>query len=367
MLKIVKNEVVDKKKRIIIQTGAIIAALLATGLIILILGFNPVEFFGRMVNGAIGDAIKIKQSIVGAIPLIITSMGILVAFKMKFWNIGGEGQIMMGGFGAALVALNMGPEQSPFVVIPLMIISGAICGMIWAMIPAFFKGRLGTNETIFTLMLNYIAINFVTYLQNGPWIDPEGNGFPKIATFNSNAILPNIEGIHLGLIFAILSVIFIYILINNTKKGYEITVVGESLATAKYAGIKINSVTMFAMAVSGGLCGLAGMVQASAVEMSLSAGLSAGVGFTAIITAWIGKLNPPLVMIVCLFFSMLIQGGSYVEISMQVPAAVSEMTQGLILFFVLAGEFFLNYKVVKSENGKEHDKKLAKVAEGGQQ
>ncbi len=362
MLRIVKNDGLNKKQRIRIQIVAILVAFVITGIFILLMGYNPIEFFSKMIYGAIGEGSKILQTFERAIPLIITSMGILVAFKMKFWNIGGEGQIMMGALGATFVALNVSPEMPAIIVLPLMIIAGMVSGGIWALIPAFFKVRFGTNETIFTLMLNYIAINFVTYLQFGPWRDPEGNGFPVIPKFNENGILPEIFGLHAGIFLAIVAVILVYVFINNTKKGYEISVVGESIETARYAGINIKGVTITAMMISGGLCGLAGMVQASAIENSLSAGLSAGIGFTAIITAWIGKLNPPVVAIVCVLFAMLTQGGSYVEISMSVPAAVAGMIQGLILFFVLAGEFFINYKLVKGEGLK---KKIEATSKGG--
>ncbi len=362
MLRIVKNDGLKKKQIIKIQVTAILVAFIFTGIFILLMGYNPLEFFSKMIYGAIGESSKILQTFERAIPLIITSMGILVAFKMKFWNIGGEGQIMMGALGATFVALNVDPDLPGILVIPLMIVAGMIGGGIWALIPAFFKVRFGTNETIFTLMLNYIAINFVTYLQFGPWRDPEGNGFPVIPKFNENGVLPEIFGLHAGVFLAIIGIILIYIFINNTKKGYEISVVGESIETARYAGINIKGVTITAMMISGGLCGLAGMVQASAIENSLSAGLSAGIGFTAIITAWIGKLNPPIVAIVCVLFAMLTQGGSYVEISMSVPAAVAGMIQGLILFFVLAGEFFVNYKLVKGEGLR---KRVETVSKGG--
>ncbi len=363
MLRIVKKDGLEKKKRIQIQIVAILVSIIFTGIFVLAMGYNPIEFFYKLIYGAIGEGSKILQTVERTIPLLITSMGILVAFKMKFWNIGGEGQIMMGALGATFVGLNVGPEVPTAIVLLLMMVAGIIGGGIWALIPAFFKVKFGTNETIFTLMLNYIAINFVTYLQYGPWKDPEGNGFPVIAKFEENGIMPEIFGIHGGFILAIIATIFVHVFINSTKKGYEITVVGESIETARYAGINIKWVTLLAMLVSGGLCGLAGMIQASAIENSLSAGLSAGIGFTAIITTWIGKLKPHLVAIVCALFAMLTQGGSYVEISMAIPAAVAGMIQGLILFFVLGGEFFINYKVIVDKTSKKN--KLDNHVKGG--
>ncbi len=357
MFKIVKNDTLQKKKKATIQVVAVLAAFVFAGIFVLLMGYNPIEFLYRIIYGAVGDGTKLLQTFERTIPLLITSMGILIAFKMKFWNIGGEGQIIMGALGATFVALFVGPNLPSIFLIPLMMIAGMIAGGIWALIPAFFKVKFGTNETIFTLMLNYIAINFVTYLQYGPWKDPAAQGFPVIPRFGENAILPEIAGLHIGIIFAIVSVVFVHIFINYTKKGYEITVVGESLGTAKYAGINIKGVTIFAMLLSGGLCGLAGMVQASAIENTLTAGISAGIGFTAIITTWIGKLKPGVVAMICFLFAMLTQGGSYVEISMSMPAAVAGMIQGLILFFVLGGEFFLNYKIIKTTTSRKGNMK----------
>jgi simple sugar transport system permease protein len=282
-------------------------------------------------------------------------MGILVAFKMKFWNIGGEGQIMMGAFGATLVALNL-PETLP---LPLMLLAMAVvsilCGAIWAFIPAFFKAKFGTNETIFTLMMNYIAIKFVTYLQFGPWKDPEFGGFPKVASFPENAVLPSIFGVHIGWMIAILTIGAVYVFIRHTKRGYEISVVGESLDTARYAGMNIKAIIITAMLISGGLCGLAGMIQASAIEKTLTYTISAGYGFTAIITAWLGRLSAPVVGVVCFLFAMLLQGSSYIQASMAIPASVADVIQGVILFFVLGSDFFLQYKVTIRDKKSEKE------------
>ena len=263
---------------------------------------------------------------------------------MKFWNIGGEGQIAMGAMAASYVALNYGSLPKP-VLLVLMALAGIVMGGFWAFIPALFKRKFGTNETIFTLMMNYIAIKFVMYLQYGPWMDPNANGFPRVAPFPDNAILPTFLGVHLGLLIAIVCVILIYFLMTYTKLGYEITVVGESYETARYAGMNIGKIMIVAMLISGGLCGLVGMIQASAVEKTLVAGISGGYGFTAIITAWLARLNAPVTAIVCVLFAMLLQGGAYIQLAMNVPSSVAGIVQGTILFFVLGSEFFLQYKI----------------------
>lgn len=344
LIQIKKREELTKNKERIIRVVAILLSLVFAGIVIRILGYNPLIVFPSMVEGALGSEIRLQQTILKAIPLIVTSLGILVAFKMKFWNIGGEGQIIMGALAAAYIALNVGPIPKPLMLL-LMALAAMLVGGIWAFIPAFFKAKLGVNETIFTLMLNYIAIKFVTYLQYGPWKSPESQGFPKVATFEDYAVMPKLFGIHIGWIIALILVALVYVFINHTKKGFEISVVGESTETARYAGMNISSIIIVSMLISGGLCGLTGMIQASAVEKTLSASLSGGYGFTAIITAWLAKLNAVAVLFVCIAFAILLQGGMYIQISMQIPASVADMMQGIILFFVLGSEFFLQYKV----------------------
>ncbi len=348
-LKITKREDTPKNKAILIRIISVVLSLVFAGLVIAILGYNPIEVFSSMISGALGSATRLRQTVLKAVPLIITSLGILVAFKMKFWNIGGEGQIMMGAFAASAVALFTDLPQPLMLV--CMAVAAMVAGGIWAFIPAIFKAKMGTNETIFTLMLNYIAIKFVTYLQYGPWKDPNSQGFPKVADFPPNAVLPSVGGVHIGWIIALVLVVLVYLLINHTKKGFEISVVGESVQTAKYAGMNISGI-IISMLLSGGLCGLTGMIQASAVEKTLSSALSANYGFTAITTTWLSGLNAIAALFVCSVFAILVQGSSYIQISMSVPAAVADMIQAIILFFVLGSEFFLQYKVSLHKHGK---------------
>jgi simple sugar transport system permease protein len=227
----------------------------------------------------------------------------------------------------------------------LMAAAAIAAGALWALIPAAFKAKMGTNETIFTLMMNYIAILFVTFLQYGPWKDPARAGFPRMPDFTQNAILPSLFGNNIGWIIAIILTVLVYIFLGRTKKGYEITVVGESPETARYAGMNIPVIIMVAMAASGGLCGLVGMIQASAIEKTLTATISAGYGFTAIITAWLARLNAITAFFVCIVFAMLVQGAAFIQLSLGVPAAVAGIVQGTILLFILGSEFFLQYKV----------------------
>lgn len=343
-IKLTKKPEISKRRAFAIRMLAVVLSLVFSGLVLLLFGLNPISVFAAIIEGSLGTTIRIEQTIVKAVPLTIASLGILVAFKMKFWNIGGEGQIVMGAFAATFVALNF-PDMSRPVLLLLMMIASILAGGLWALIPAAFKAKMGTNETIFTLMMNYIAIKFVTYLQYGPWRDPNSAGFPKIPSFSENAILPSVFNVHIGWIIALICVGFVYFFMNHTKKGYEITVVGESIETARYAGMNIPSIVMIAMFISGGLCGLVGMIQASAIEKTLVFGISANYGFTAIITAWLARLNAIATLFVCIAFAILMQGAAYIQLSMGVPSAVASIVQGVILFFVLASEFFLQYKV----------------------
>jgi simple sugar transport system permease protein len=344
-LRVTKRDAMSRKKEYTVRILAVALSIVFAGVIMLLFGLDPLKIFKSLIVGSVGTQMRIKQTLIKAIPLCIASLGISVAFKMKFWNIGAEGQITLGAAAATFVALNLGEATPRPVMLAAMAAAAILAGGIWAFIPAIFKAKLGTNETIFTLMLNYIAIKFVMYLQYGPWIDPAAQGFPKIAMFSGNAILPEVFGLHIGWIIALILVVFVYVFINKTKKGYEISVVGQSVETARYAGMNISSIIITAMLLSGGMCGLVGMIQASAIEKSLVYGIANNYGFTAIITAWLARLHSVAILFVCVVFAMLIQGGAYIQIAMNVPSSVASIVQGTILFFVLGSEFFLQYKV----------------------
>ena len=343
-VKITKKDDVPRIKAAAILAASILLALVCSGVVLLFFGLNPFTVFGTIVEGALGSPMRIEQTLIKAIPLTIASLGILVAFKMKFWNIGGEGQIMMGALCASYVAFNNGDLPRPLLLL-LMAVFAFAGGGAWALIPAAFKAKMGTNEVIFTLMMNYIIIKYVMYLQYGPWKDPEAQGFPRMPMFSANALMPDALGLHAGWVFMLVLVAFVYFFMNYTKKGYEITVVGESLETARYAGMNIPVIIMVAMFVSGGLLGFVGFVQASAIEKTLTWGLSSGYGFTAIITTWLARLNAVTTLFVCLAFAVLMQGASYIQLSMNVPSSVADVVQGVILFFVLGSDFFMRYRV----------------------
>lgn len=345
MLRIAKRTGLTRRQTIVYRCIAVLGALFASGLFILALGHNPLDVYWAMLKGAFGTRYRFEETIIKTIPLTITSLGIAVAFKMKFWNIGAEGQIFMGGFAAAYFALNFPGIPMPLMLL-IMAAAGFVAGGLWALIPAFFKAQFGTNETLFTLMLNYIALKWVTYLQYGPWKDPKVGGFPLISKFNENAVLPELFGIHLGWVVMLVLVVVMHFFMKRTKMGYEIAVVGESENTARYAGMNIKKIIMSAILLSGGLCGLTGMIQAAGVNHTLGIELTSGIGFTAIITTWLGQLSAPVILAVSFLFSILLQGGAFIQTAFHIPSAVAQLIQGTILFFVLGTEFFIQYRLV---------------------
>jgi general nucleoside transport system permease protein len=345
MIRITAKTEPGHKKSIVLRIAAIAAALAAAALIMLCMKFNPFGVYGKIIAGSLGSAYRFRETVNKAIPLTVLSLGIGIAFRMKFWNIGAEGQFLMGAFGAALAAFGMPNLPRPILLI-IMILFSFVFGGLWALIPAGLKIKFSSSETLVTLMLNYVALKWIGYLQYGPWRDPSANGFPKIAHFAQNAILPKLFGIHIGWIFALVLAAIFYVVFKRSKFGYEIDVLGESEATAHYAGINVPRVLILSVFLSGGLCGFAGMMQASAIENSLTEQMSGGIGFTAVITTWLAQLDPLMMVVVSFLFSMLIQGGNFLQSSLQIPASMSQILEGIIIFFVLGSEFFLHYRFV---------------------
>ena len=344
MLKIQKRTNIPKKYEAMLNIGAIIAALIVSGIIILCLGFNPIKMYAKMITGVFGTPTLFALTVKKCIPLLIMSLGVSIAFKMKFWNIGAEGQFYMGAFGATWLWLSF-PNLPIYIMIPLMMIASIICGGLWALIPAILKHKLDTSETLVTLMLNYVAIKFITFLSLGPWRDPKMMGQAMIYKYTENSTLPTVFGVHIGWIIALVLVVLVYILMKYTKFGYELAVLGENPQTAKYAGMNVTRTLIVAVILSGGICGLAGMVEATGSATRLGDGISGGLGFTAIITAWLAKLSAPMILVASFLLAVLLQGGSMLTV-MGLSDATGEVIQGIILFFVLASEFFANYKIV---------------------
>ena len=351
-VRIVKRDGVAPAKNLLIHFVALLGALVMGGVIVLCMGHNPFAVYAEMVTGSIGSPSVLKDTIRIAIPLLITAIAIAIAFRMRFWNIGGEGQILVGAIAASYFALFYADSMPSAMLLVVMAVAGMLGGGLCGMLPAVFKAKWNTNETLFTLMLNYIALEFIKYLQNGPWKDPKQRGFPKVAMFADAARLPKVLGVHAGWIIALLLVVLAAVYLRKSKHGFEIAVVGESTATARYAGINVGRVLVRTMFISGALCGLVGFLQVSGANFTLSSAAAGGVGFTAITVAWLAKLNPFVMTPVAFFIAMLERGGNKIQTTFGVPSSVSSLLTGIILFFMLGCEFFINYRLV-FRSGKE--------------
>ena len=352
MYKVIKRGEMSSAARIGVQIAGVVLALVAAAVFLLFVGLNPLEVYAEMLKGSYATPYRVRQTIIMAVPLIIISLGIAIAFRMKFWNIGAEGQVLMGGFLGAYFAYNFADLPKPLL-LTVMLIAGILGGGLWALIPGILKARFNTSESITTLMLNYVALGWIQYLQYGPWKDPKAMGMPKMPLFADNAVLPDVFGVHIGWIIALVLVVLVYLFMNYSKKGFELAILGESENTARYAGVNIRRTMLLAVFLSGALSGLAGIIQASAVNTQLSVGLAGGIGYTAIITAWLSGLSAPVIVLVCLLFATLTQGGSYIQTVFGIPAAAAQILQALILFFVLGSNFFTRYKIIRKTSKKE--------------
>ena len=339
-------------RKIYIFTLSIIFALIIISTFLLTTGYNPYLIFKGIITGALGNTNRIQELILKIVPLSILSLGVSFAFKMKFWNIGAEGQFVLGAIFASYFALFFNDLPS-VILIPIEIIAGFVGGALWGVIPAYFKATYNTNETIFTLLMNYISISILTWLQYSLWKSPTSFGFPKIDDFPQNAVLPMLGNIHIGWVFVIILVIFTYIYINKTKSGFELSIIGESSSTSKYIGINIKSVIIKNMIIGAGFCGIAGTIEAIGTAQTISTSTASGLGYTAIIIAWLANLNALYIILVSVLFSILIQGVNVIQFTYGISFNISEMIQGVILFCVLASNFFVKDKIKFSKKGKK--------------
>lgn len=352
--KMVKRETESLASRVVIPVLSVIMALLFGWIFLWFYGIDPAGTYLRMWQGAFGSSYAVSETLVKAIPLMLLGLGLSMAFRMKIWNIGAEGQLYMGALAASGIALFYG-HLPALLLLPLMALAAFLAGGLWGLIPGSLRAYWGVNETIITLMLNYVAISFVDSFIFGPWKDPASLGFPLSPRFSPAAYLPTIgdSRVHIGLLIAVLLAVLIYSLLNYTRWGYEIKVVGESPASARYAGMNVPRNIMLVMLISGGIAGLAGMVEVSGITHRLQQGISPGYGFTAIIVAWLARLHPFAIILVAFLFGALLVGGFGLQI-FGLPFSIVLMLQGAVLFFLLGGEIFTKYRwqLVRREGGK---------------
>lgn len=345
LIRLAKRDVMPSGRVWAIRGAAFLLALIIGGLVMSVTGANPLEGYATIVTGALGKPTAIRQTVKFAIPLLGTALAIAPCFKMKFWNIGAEGQITAGATAATYFALFWSDKMPSPVLLLVMALAGAVGGGLLALIPAFFKARWGTNETLFTLMMNYIVIGFVKYLQGGPW-EKMPKGSQQISQFSSAACLPKVFGVYMGWIVVLVLTVFMFIYMRYTKQGYEIAVVGESENTARYAGMNVGKIIMRTMFLSGAISGLVGFMLASGANNTLYDGVAAGVGFTAITVAWLSQLNPFGMVAVSVLLGVLQKGADTLQTRMAVPASVSDIITGIILFCMLGCEFFINFRLI---------------------
>ena len=332
------------------NVAALGAGVLAIGLVFLAAGVNPLYAVSEIFIESFGSVYGIKETITKAIPLILIGAGLTLAFRAKFWNIGAEGQLLMGAIFATWTAQHLGNALPSVIIVPLIFAAGFLGGAIWGIIPAILKIKYAINEVITTLMLNYICAEFLTLLIVGPWKGKTRFGFPGTDALPDAAILGVLPGsrIHYAtLILAVLCSVGLCVLIYKTRFGYEARVVGENPDAGKYAGIDFLKTTLILMAVSGGLAGLAGVGEVAGIHHYLGYpnSVSSGYGFTAIIVAWLAKLNPLFTIVSGLFFAGIIVGGDAIQISLGMPAATVEIVNGILLIFLIMGDYFLYHKV----------------------
>jgi ABC-type uncharacterized transport system permease subunit len=329
---------------------SLFAGIVVISIIFLIAGVNPIFAISEIFSGSFGSLYGFKETITKAIPLILIGTGLTLAFRAKFWNIGAEGQLIMGAIFASWMGLNFGETLPSYIIVPLIFLAGFIGGALWGIIPAILKIKFSINEVISTLMLNYICAEILTMLIVGPWKGSQRFGFPGTNNFPDSAILGLIPGsrIHYAtLVLAIICAIVLCIVIYKTSFGYEARVVGENPDAGKYAGINFLKTTLILMAISGGLAGLAGVGEVAGIHHYLGypASVSSGYGFTGIIVAWLAKLNPLYAIVSGIFFAGILVGGDAIQISLGLPAATVQIVNGTLLIFLIMGDYFLNHKI----------------------
>lgn len=334
-------------KRHLLAPSSILVALMFGGLLFLLVGANPFRAYGEVFLGAFGSLDNFSEVLVRATPIILCGLSVGLAGSMLIWNVGAEGQLVMGGVAGAWVALFVSPSLPSFTVIPAMVVAGFLGGALWGSIPGYLRARLGVNEIITSLMLNYVAIFWLEHLYFGPWRDPAGRGFPGTAMFPDVAWFPRFFGtrMHLGLPIGLAAAGFIWFLLARTRWGYEIRVAGANAKAARYARIDIQRSILWVMLVSGGLAGLAGLCETAGIHYRLQQGLAVGNGYVGIVVAWLGRLRPGAIVVISVLLGALMVGGDHLQIAMQVPSAIGLALQGAILFCVLGGQVFQDYEL----------------------
>jgi len=331
---------------------SIAIALFIAGFLLLANGVSPLEAYREILVESLGSMYGLSETLVKTTPLIFAGLGVSLAFRMQIWNIGAEGQIYIGAMAASGVALFSGIGNHWLMMIA-MFGAAFLCGGLWAGVAGFLRARWSVNEVIVTLLMNYIAILWVDYLVYGPWKDPQGFNFPLTAQFTDAARLSEYfdTRLHSGFFLAIFCALLLYLFMERTIWGYEIKVIGSNPKAAQYAGMRTGLAIFFVLFLSGAIAGIAGFSEVAGLQHRLQHGISPGYGYTAIIIAWLAKRSAIGVVIVSFLMGILLVGGDSLQLLWQLPVAFVYAFQGLILFFLLASDFFIlnRFKLVRSE------------------
>lgn len=364
LMRVAKRTYISTKRKILVRLAAIVLALLASALFIyFITGLNPVAVYTAMFQGAFGGTtlsatvrrtwITIRDTMF----LLTIAVALAPAFKMKFWNIGAEGQVLMGGIATAGIMIYFGDSMPSILLLVVMFAASALAGALWGLIPAIFKAKWNTNETLFTLMMNYVAMQLTSFCV-AKWENPFGSN--SVGIINQNTMagwFPSIFGqtYMINVILALAAAIGVYFYMKKSKHGYEISVVGESKDTAKYAGISVRRVIIRTMFISGAICGMAGFMGVAGIDHTISTNTAGGQGFTAIIVAWLAKFNTYTMIAIALLLTFLNRGAAEIASQFGLNEFASDVVSGIILFFILGSEFFCQYKVIINKKAKKEE------------
>ena len=331
-----------------IRIGAVVLALLVSALVTnLLTGENPVKVFATIWKGSFGSARKMWVLGQNVAILLCVALAVTPAFRMRCWNLGGDGQMLAGCLATAACMILLGDKIPNWLLIALMVVCSMLAGAVWALIPAAFKAKYNTNETLFTLMMNYIATQLVAFFII-VWEVPKGAGKIGIINQQTNAgWLPQVgpSKYLLNIIIVAVLTVLMYLYLNYSKHGYEISVVGESERTARYVGIKVGKVILRTMLLSGAICGLAGMLLVGGTDHTLTTTITAGRGFTAVMVSWLAKFNPIWMVLTSFLLVFLSKGGGEVASGFGLSTSFGDILTGIILFFIIGSEFFINYKI----------------------
>ncbi|MCC8044734.1 MAG: ABC transporter permease [Clostridiales bacterium] len=347
-LRMSRRESIPLWKEALIYLAAILLALIAcAGVIYALVQMNPIDVYKAIFDGALGSKRRIWITVRDMLTLLCIAVGLAPAFRMRFWNIGAEGQILVGGVAAAALMINLADKIPNVLLILLMFVAAAAAGIVWGLIPAFFKAYWKTNETLFTLMLNYVAMQVVTYCIIF-WENPKGSNSVGIINQSTRAgWLPEVFGndYFWNIVIVAVLTVSMFIYLRYSKGGYEVAVVGESERTARYAGINVKKVMLRTMAISGAICGIAGFIAVSGSGHTISTSTANGRGFTAIIVAWLARFNTFAMVLIAFGIVFMEKGAIQIASQYGLNESASDVLLGIILFFILGAEFFVRYKV----------------------